>query len=53
MILRIVPEPGRQFSSERALMRNEYASYLAALGPLLPRVLAADFTHESLAGTKW
>ncbi|WP_051834103.1 phosphotransferase family protein [Streptomyces sp. NRRL S-646] len=50
VILRIAPEPERQFTSERALMRNEYASlpYLAALGPLLPRVLAADFTHEIL-----
>lgn len=30
------------------MIRNEYASlpYLAALAPLLPRVLAADFTHE-------
>lgn len=50
VILRIAPEPERQFTSERALMRNEYASlpYLAALGPLLPRVLRADFTHEVL-----
>lgn len=50
VILRIAPERERQFISERALMRNEYASlpYLAGLGPLLPRVLAADFTHEVL-----
>ncbi|MEL5957563.1 aminoglycoside phosphotransferase family protein [Streptomyces sp. CLV115] len=48
VILRIAPEPECQFTSERALMRNEYASlpYLAALAPLMPRVLAADFTHE-------
>ena len=48
VIARIAPEAERQFTSERALMRNEYASlpYLAALAPLLPRVLAADFTHE-------
>ncbi|GAX58589.1 phosphotransferase family protein [Streptomyces olivochromogenes] len=48
MILRIAPEPGRQFTSERALMRNEYASlpYLAELAPLMPRLIAADFTHE-------
>lgn len=48
VIVRIAPEPERQFTSERALMRSEYASlpYLAALAPLLPRVLAADFTHE-------
>ncbi|WP_274036236.1 phosphotransferase family protein [Streptomyces sp. MMBL 11-1] len=48
VIVRIAPEPERQFTSERALMRNEYASlpYLPALAPLLPRVLVADFTHE-------
>ncbi|MFI9730943.1 hypothetical protein [Streptomyces sp. NPDC052092] len=31
VILRIAPEPERQFTSERALMRNEYAQ------PALPR----------------
>ncbi|WP_274565086.1 phosphotransferase family protein [Streptomyces spiramyceticus] len=48
VVVRIAPDAERQFISERALMRNEYASlpYLAALAPLLPRVLAADFTHE-------
>ncbi|MEU6369943.1 aminoglycoside phosphotransferase family protein [Streptomyces sp. NPDC046931] len=48
VILRIAPEPGRQFTSERALMRNEYASlpYLAALAPLMPRLITVDFTHE-------
>lgn len=48
VILRIAPGPERQFTSERALMRNEYASlpYLAALAPLMPRVLSVDFTHE-------
>ncbi|MEQ4206631.1 aminoglycoside phosphotransferase family protein [Actinopolymorpha sp. B9G3] len=48
VILRVAPEPGKQFRIERELMRNEYAStpYLAPLGPLLPRTLAVDFTHE-------
>ncbi|MBZ9644877.1 phosphotransferase family protein [Streptomyces sp. PSKA30] len=48
VIVRIAPEAERQFTSERALMRNEYASlpYLAALAPLMPHVLAVDFTHE-------
>lgn len=48
VVVRIAPAADRQFTSERALMRNKYASlpYLAALAPLLPRVVAADFTHE-------
>lgn len=48
VILRVAPEPGRQFDSERELMRNEYAtlSYLTPIAPLLPIVLAVDFTHE-------
>ncbi|NMI55840.1 MULTISPECIES: phosphotransferase family protein [unclassified Streptomyces] len=48
VILRIAPEPDRQFTSERALMRNEYASmpYLADLAPLMPRLITVDFTHE-------
>ncbi|MGH3565755.1 MAG: phosphotransferase family protein [Pseudonocardia sp.] len=48
VILRVAPEPGRQFSSERELMRNEYASvpFLAPIASLMPRVIAADFTHE-------
>lgn len=54
VVLRVAPEPGRQFSSERELMRNEYASvpYLTSIAPLMPRVLAADFTHE-LIGRDW
>ena len=50
VILRVAPEPARQFRIERALMRNEYAAagYLAGLGQLLPRTLAADFTHQLL-----
>lgn len=48
VILRVAPEPGRQFRSERELMRNEYASlpWLAGLAPLMPAVLAADWSHE-------
>ncbi|MEU5992131.1 aminoglycoside phosphotransferase family protein [Spirillospora sp. NPDC047418] len=51
VILRVAPEPSRQFSSERELMRNEYASvpYLAAIAPLMPSVIAADWSH-SLTG---
>jgi aminoglycoside phosphotransferase (APT) family kinase protein len=48
VILRVAPEPGRQFRSERELMRNDYASlpYLAVVAPLMPRVIAADWSHE-------
>ncbi|MGW1289499.1 hypothetical protein ACWD4N_39075, partial [Streptomyces sp. NPDC002586] len=48
VILRIAPEPVRQFRSERELMGNEHASlpYLAVIAPLLPRVIAADWSHE-------
>jgi aminoglycoside phosphotransferase (APT) family kinase protein len=48
VILRVAPEPARQFRTEREFMRNEYASlpYLAPIASLLPRTLAADFTHE-------
>jgi aminoglycoside phosphotransferase (APT) family kinase protein len=48
VVLRVAPPPAKQFRSERELMRNEYAAlpFLAALGPLLPRTLAVDFTHE-------
>jgi aminoglycoside phosphotransferase (APT) family kinase protein len=50
VILRVAPEPDRQFRIERELMRNEHATvaYLAGLGPLLPRTLAVDFTHQVL-----
>ena len=50
VILRVAPEPGRQFRIERELMRNEHATvpFLAGLGDLLPRTLAADFTHQLL-----
>lgn len=48
VILRVAPEPARQFRVERELMRNEHASvpYLAPIAPLMPRTLAIDFTHE-------
>ncbi|MEO5876312.1 MAG: aminoglycoside phosphotransferase family protein [Streptosporangiaceae bacterium] len=51
VILRVAPEVNRQFSSERELMRNEYASvpYLARIAALMPRVISADFTHEVVA----
>ncbi|MFE0463836.1 phosphotransferase family protein [Kitasatospora sp. NPDC058965] len=50
VILRVAPEPARQFGSERQLMRNEHAAapYLAPIAALTPRTLAADFTHHLL-----
>jgi aminoglycoside phosphotransferase (APT) family kinase protein len=54
VILRVAPEPARQFRSERQLMRNEYAAvpYLAAIAPLMPQVIAADWSHEVI-GRDW
>jgi aminoglycoside phosphotransferase (APT) family kinase protein len=48
VILRVAPAPERQFRSERELLRNEYAAlpYFAPIAALLPRTLAADFTHD-------
>ena len=48
VIVRIAPEPARQFTSERALMRNEYASlpWLVPIAPLIPKVIVADWSHE-------
>ncbi|MFC9755253.1 phosphotransferase family protein [Streptomyces sp. NPDC056921] len=54
VILRVAPEEGRQFRSERHLMRNEYASqpWLAVIAPLMPQLLAADWSHEVI-GRDW
>ncbi|MEV6923937.1 aminoglycoside phosphotransferase family protein [Dactylosporangium sp. NPDC051485] len=48
VVVRVAPEPGKQFRSEWQLMRNEYASlpWLAPLAPLMPSVIAADWSHE-------
>ncbi|MET7336488.1 aminoglycoside phosphotransferase family protein [Nonomuraea sp. NPDC005650] len=48
VVVRFAPEPAAQFGSERELMRNEYATvpYLAVIAPLMPRVIAADWSHE-------
>ncbi|MFF0579813.1 phosphotransferase family protein [Streptosporangium saharense] len=48
VILRVAPPEARQFRSERHLMRNEFASlpWLAVIAPLMPQVLAADWSHE-------
>ncbi|SDL38135.1 Phosphotransferase enzyme family protein [Nonomuraea maritima] len=48
VIVRFAPEPDRQFGSEREFMRNEYATvpYLTAIAPLMPKVIAADWSHE-------
>jgi aminoglycoside phosphotransferase (APT) family kinase protein len=45
VILRVAPAPERD---GREAMRNEYAAapYFATLGPLVPRTLYADFTHQ-------
>ncbi|MCX5356224.1 aminoglycoside phosphotransferase family protein [Streptomyces mirabilis] len=54
VILRIAPAPQRQFTSERELMRNEYATvpFLATIADLVPRVLAADWSRE-ITGRDW
>ncbi|MCB5911076.1 phosphotransferase family protein [Streptomyces pinistramenti] len=54
VILRVAPEEGRQFHSERHLMRNEYGSvpWLAVIAPLMPQVLAADWSHKVI-GRDW
>ncbi|MGC0341629.1 phosphotransferase family protein [Streptomyces sp. SLBN-8D4] len=54
VILRVAPEEGRQLHSERHLMRNEYGSvpWLAVIAPLMPQVLAVDWSHEVI-GRDW
>ncbi|MFJ2847548.1 phosphotransferase family protein [Streptomyces griseofuscus] len=54
LILRVAPTESRQFRSERCLMRNEHASqpWLAVIAPLMPQVLAADWSHEVI-GRDW
>ncbi|MFD5066190.1 phosphotransferase family protein, partial [Streptomyces sp. NPDC058394] len=54
VVLRVAPAAGRQFRSERELMRAEYASvpWLAPIADLMPRVLAADFT-QAVIGRDW
>ncbi|HET6504538.1 MAG TPA: aminoglycoside phosphotransferase family protein [Amycolatopsis sp.] len=51
VILRVAPEPGRQYSSEKSLMRNEYASapFFTPIAAMMPRILFADWTHEIVA----
>ncbi|GAA3531299.1 hypothetical protein GCM10022222_12940 [Amycolatopsis ultiminotia] len=50
VILRVAPEPARQTRIEPQFMRNEYLAtpYFAPIAPLLPRTLAADFTHRTI-----
>ncbi|GAA2759957.1 phosphotransferase [Actinopolymorpha rutila] len=47
VILRVAPEPARQFRTEREFLRNEVASIplLSPIAALMPRLLAADFSH--------
>ena len=50
VILRIAPEAARVAPAAQDAMRNEYAAlpFLAPLGSLIPRTVAADFTHQLL-----
>ena len=50
VILRIAPESAHAGPASPEAMRNEYAAlpFLAPLGRLVPRTLAADFTHQLL-----
>lgn len=54
VVLRVAPPPERQLRSEWQLMRNEFASmpWLAVIAPLMPRVIAADWSHEVI-GRDW
>ncbi len=46
--LRFAPEEGAQGTADRHAMRNEHAAgpFVAVLGALAPRTVAADFTHR-------
>ncbi|ROS45071.1 aminoglycoside phosphotransferase (APT) family kinase protein [Amycolatopsis thermoflava] len=48
VVLRVAPEPGRQFRIERELMRNEHVSlpFFAPIARLMPRTLFADWTRD-------
>jgi aminoglycoside phosphotransferase (APT) family kinase protein len=48
VVLRVAPEPARQYRCERQFMRNEYATipYLAPIAEFIPRTLAVDFTQQ-------
>jgi aminoglycoside phosphotransferase (APT) family kinase protein len=47
-ILRVAPEPTRQYRIERAMMRNEHAAlpHFAPVAAMMPRTLFADWTHD-------
>jgi aminoglycoside phosphotransferase (APT) family kinase protein len=51
VILRVAPDRAQQARGDRDAMRNEYAAapYFAALSPLVPRILAADFTQQLIS----
>lgn len=48
VILRVAPDPSKEAHGAHDAMRNEHAAapYFATLGPLVPRTLAVDFTHQ-------
>jgi aminoglycoside phosphotransferase (APT) family kinase protein len=48
VILRVAPDPARQYRVERDLMHNEVAAvtHLAPISSLIPELLSVDFTHE-------
>ncbi len=50
VVLRVAPAPALQHRGDHQAMRNEHAAapLLAVLGPLVPRTLAVDFSHEVL-----
>ena len=48
VVLRVAPEPARQYRIERELMRNEHVSlpFFAPIARLMPRTLFADWTRD-------